>query len=390
MRVLYANHTSAISGAERSLLTLLKGLPGEISPVVAAPEGQFAEAARALGLPLHRLQGTAGSLKLHPWHTPVALAQIGYAAASLRRLADRLGVDVVHANSIRAGIVSVLASRAAGPPAVVHVRDCLPPGAASRATRSLIGHGAAAVVSNSRYTEGRFIEDGSAALARVVYNAVDFERFEPTLVDRAAARVQMGLDPTDVVLAVVGQLTPWKAQDDAVRIACMLKQAHRGIKLLLVGSAKFVAGATRYDNLAYVRSLERLIDGLGVRREVLLLGEREDIPRVLRAIDVVLVPSWEEPFGRSVSEAMAMEVPVAATSVGGPAELISHGKEGLLLPPREPERWARALEPLIGGPALRREMGRAGRERAAVQFAVERHVENVMSVYRAAMAARGG
>ncbi len=365
----------------------MDGLPAEVSARVAAPEGPFAEAVRALGTEVHRLQGTAGSLKLHPWHTPLALAQLGGAAAAVRRLAARLGVDVVHANSIRAGIVSVLASRLGGPPAVVHVRDCLPPGAVSRATRWLIGYGAAAVVSNSRYTESRFVERGIPALWRVVYNAVDLGRFDPARIDRAEARATLGLDPSDVVLAVVAQLTPWKAQDDAVRIVRLLKEGHRGIRLLLVGSAKFAAAATRYDNLAYVRSLERLIDELGLRREVLQLGEREDVPEVLRAVDVVLVPSWEEPFGRSVSEAMAMEVPVVATSVGGPAELIAHGKEGLLLPPREPERWAGALERLIGDPGLRREMGRVGRERAMVQFAVERHVDDMMSVYREAMAA---
>jgi glycosyltransferase involved in cell wall biosynthesis len=390
MRVLYVNHTSQISGAERSLLTLLAGLPSDISPAVASPEGAFADAVRALGLPVHRLQGTAGSLKLHPVHTAVALAQLARASVALRLLSGRLRIDVLHANSIRAGIISVLASHLGGPPAVVHVRDCLPPSAVSRATRRLIGQGAAAVVSNSRYTEGRFMKPGFPARARVVYNAVDLKRFDPARIERSEARAELGLDPSHVVLAVVAQLTPWKAQDDAVRIVRLLRDAYPGIRLLLVGSAKFVAGATRYDNPAYVRSLERLIDELGVSREVLQLGEREDIARVLRAVDIVLVPSWEEPFGRSVSEALAMEVPVAATSVGGPAELIAHGVEGILLAPRDPERWAEALEPLIGDPELRAEMGRAGRVRGKAQFTTERHVEAVMAVYGEVMAAPAG
>jgi len=87
-----------------------------------------------------------------------------------------------------------------------------------------------------------------------------------------------------------------------------------------------------------------------------------------------------------VKEAMAMEVPVVATSVGGPAELISHGKEGLLLPPREPARWAGVLESLITDPALRKSMGTAGRKRAMAELATERHVDGVMSVYRKVMA----
>ena len=89
---------------------------------------------------------------------------------------------------------------------------------------------------------------------------------------------------------------------------------------------------------------------------------------MLRAIDVLLVPSWEEPFGRTVVEAMAMEVPVLATSEGGPAESLREGVDGHLLPPRDPAAWVEPAARLLSDPALRAEMGRAGRARAAEQF----------------------
>ena len=60
------------------------------------------------------------------------------------------------------------------------------------------------------------------------------------------------------------------------------------------------------------------------------LGEREDVPELIRALDILLLPSWEEPFGRALIEAMALEVPVIATSVGGPAEILDDGREGFL------------------------------------------------------------
>lgn len=91
---------------------------------------------------------------------------------------------------------------------------------------------------------------GFPARARAIHNAVDLERFDPARIERSEARAELGLDPAGVVLAVVAQLTPWKAQDGAVRIVRLLKDAHPGIRLLLAGSAKFVAGTTRYDNLA--------------------------------------------------------------------------------------------------------------------------------------------
>lgn len=388
MKVLYVNHTSQISGGERSLLTLLDALPAEVAAVAACPPGPLAEALRAARVSTHRLPGTSGSLRLHPWHTTRALAEMGRAALVLRRLAVRLGADLVHANTIRAGMVSALAARLGGPPVVVHVRDCLPAGRATELTRRLVAN-AACLISNSAYTAQCFGAERAGALSRVAHSPVDMSRFDPALITREAARARLGLAAETPVLAVVAQLTPWKAQDDAVRALARLKESQPDVRLLLVGSTKFVARATRYDNRGYLRSLEELIAQLGVGREVLLLGEREDVPEILRAVDVALVPSWEEPFGRTMVEAMAMEVPVVATEVGGPAEVIRHGEHGLLLPPRDPARWAAELGRLIEQPELRRRMGRAGRLHATAEFSAQRHAERVVAAYAEVLGDRG-
>jgi glycosyltransferase involved in cell wall biosynthesis len=358
-----------------------------VSRSVACPEGPLAEALRASGVAVHPIGGTAGSLRLHPLHTTRALAELLGDAIALRRLAVRLGVDLVHANSIRAGLAAILAARLGGAPPVVHVRDCLPPGRATRAIRELICRGAAAVVSNSRFTQERFLVPGSRVRARPLHSPVDLERFDPERVDREEARRGLGLRAEDVVLGVVAQLTPWKGQDLAIRALGRLRESQPAARLLLVGSAKFTSAATRYDNRAYERSLERLVEELGLGDRVLFAGERDDVPRIMSALDVLLMPSWEEPMGRAVAEAMAMGVPVVATAVGGPGELISDGSEGLLLPPRDPERWALALEPLIADAVTREAMGRAGLERARRELGTRTHAEATLAVYRDVVAA---
>src|SRR5262249_10952391 len=93
------------------------------------------------------------------------------------------------------------------------------------------------------------------------------------------------------VLAVIAQITPWKAQDDAIRIAQILRSEHPGLRLLLVGSTKFDSAATRYDNSAYLESLRRLAAAGPDEGLVSFLGERDDIPEILRAVDLLLVPS---------------------------------------------------------------------------------------------------
>lgn len=191
MRVLYVNHTAEVSGAEHSLLTLLGALPNTVQPHVATPPGRLAAAVEDLGIPTTAITGTAGSLRLHPLHTPRALAEMGAAALQVHGAARRHGAELVHANSIRAGIVLGLARppRAA---TVVHVRDCLPPGPLSTATMRLISATATTVVANSRYTARSVLAAAPGARVEVVYNPVDLERWNPARIDRIAARARLG------------------------------------------------------------------------------------------------------------------------------------------------------------------------------------------------------
>jgi L-malate glycosyltransferase len=385
-RVLYVNHTSQVSGGERSLLTVLSGLDSAIQPVVACPEGQLADEVRALGVETVPLLGTEGSLKLHPYQTPLALWALLRDAVKIRRAAVSLGTDVIHANSIRAGLSAGLAARLGGPPVVVHVRDRLPASAVSSLTFQVLARTADHFVSNSRYTAAGVSSNHSGPPVSVLHNCVDLSRFDPERLTREEARARLGLGSEQPLLAVVAQITPWKAQDDAIRIAARLAAKHPDVRLLIVGSAKFVSKATRFDNTRYLAELESLTRSLGVEDNVLFMGEREDVPEILRALDVLLMPSWEEPFGRAIIEAMAMGVPVVATEVGGPSEIVTRGKEGVLLPPRDPERWAKVAGELLDDPGRRDEIGRRARERATRDFSLDAHVREVLALYHRVLA----
>jgi glycosyltransferase involved in cell wall biosynthesis len=155
--------------------------------------------------------------------------------------------------------------------------------------------------------------------------------------------------------------------------------------LLIVGEAKFARGSEAFDNPAFERSLQAMVSDLGLAGAVSFLGERADIPDIMRALDLVLVPSWEEPFGRSVIEAMAMETPVIATDVGGPPEILTDGAEGRLIPPQEPERWAEVAAELLDAPDELSRMGRTGRQTAVARFGRDRHVDAVLAAYREAL-----
>jgi glycosyltransferase involved in cell wall biosynthesis len=389
VRVLYVNHTATISGAERSLLDLLRPLPDSVQPHVATPPGALQAAVEKLGIETTRIAGTAGSLRLHPLHTPRALAEMILAARQVRRAARRHGAQVVHANSIRAGIVLGLA-RLHRVATIVHVRDCLPPGPVSSATLRLIAATATTIVANSRYTARSVLAAAPSAHVEVVHNSVDLERFDPEILDRVRARSRLGeAGERRLLLGVVAQLSPWKGQETAIEALAELRREGIDAHLLLVGSAKFVARSTRFDNRRYLAHLHRLVAEAGLESRVSWLGEREDVPEIVGALDVLLLPSWEEPFGRAVIEAMALGVPVIATDVGGPAEIITDEREGLLVPPRDPVKWTAAIQRLAASRDRRREMGRAGRVRVEQAFTSGHHADAMLAVYERAIASHG-
>jgi L-malate glycosyltransferase len=379
--VLYVNQTAQVSGAERSLLTLLEGLPREAGAALACPYGDLAEAAARLEVPVLPIPGTDASFRMHPLHTSRAALELRRSSRAVRALARARRPGVVHANTTRAGLISLGARRRGGPPLLVHVRDWVPDGAVPRITLRTLARGADLVVANSRWIATQVLRAAPSARVEVIHNPVDLGRFDPGAVDRAAAREALGLADGDFALAVVAQLTPWKGQDDAVRVVAALAERGLPARLVLGGSAKFVAAGTRFDNRAFEQVLLDLVRTLGVEDRVIFAGEREDVPELLGAVDVLLVPSWREAFGRIAAEAMAMGVPVVATDVGGPAEIVRDGVDGLLLPPREPARWADAVERLLADPALRQQMGASGRERAHAEFGAERHVAALLDAY---------
>ncbi len=385
MRILYVSHTSEISGGEHSLLGLLAQLPSSVEPLVATPPGPLQTAVAALGIPTAATLGTAGSLRLHPLHTPRALGELAAGALQVSRISRRFGADVVHANSIRAGIVLGL-GRLAPAATVVHVRDCLPPGPVANATLRMIAATATTIVANSGYTARAVLAMAPRARIEVVHNSVDLDRWDPARLDRDEARRALGQPPERLLLGVVAQLSPWKGQDTAIEALRLLRDEGLDAHLLLIGSAKFLASATRFDNETYLAGLRARIADAGLQERVSLLGERADVPELVRALDILLLPSEEEPFGRALIEAMALSVPVLATNVGGPPEIVEDGREGYLLTPRDPRAWAAAIRRIAESADRGSEMGRAGRLRVERDFNAERHTETMLAVYERAIA----
>jgi glycosyltransferase involved in cell wall biosynthesis len=379
--VLVVNQTATMSGGEHSLLTLIAALDARDARIaVASPVGDLSARITALGMRHVTIAGTEASFRLDVRTTPREMASLACSAFQVARAARRLRVDVVHANTTRAGLIAIAARGLGAPAPLVHVRDWTPPGRAADAVLDVVARGAADIVANSRHVANQFVRTPRSGL-RVIPNPVNLAHFDPARHQRSAARARLGIADSIPLAGVVGQLTPWKGQDDAIRSLAVARRSVPGAALVIAGSAKFAGAATRFDNAAFAQTLPPLTRRFGVGDAVTMLGEVDDVPGVLAALDVLLVPSWEEAFGRVVVEGMAMGLPVIATASGGPPEIIDDGRTGFLLAPRDPETWGGLLADLLRDPTRRADVGRAARL-AAMRFAPEAHAGAMLEAYR--------
>ncbi len=206
--------------------------------------------------------------------------------------------------------------------------------------------------------------------AALVVNGVDVKRFMAPVPPEAVEifRQANGLwgDP---VIGGIARLSPVKGLDLLLKAVPSLIQRYPQLQVLLVGD-----GPSRED-------LIRLAYHLGLEKRVILSHPLEDTRVALSAMKVFVAPALEEGFGLSIVEAMAAGVPVVASNVGGPASIIESGKSGILVPPADSEAIGKAVDALLGDPAKRDEMRRAGRERALKDFDIKRVVQEVEAVY---------
>jgi glycosyltransferase involved in cell wall biosynthesis len=267
-------------------------------------------------------------------------------------------------------------------PAIVFARDALPPSRVASASQRFVARRVACIVANSRFTAARFAAAAGCPAPTIIHPPVDLQRFSADGVDRSASRIRLGLSDDEApVIGVVAQLTPWKGQLDAIEALEVVRVRHARATLLLAGAVKFGGPRTRFDNHAYEEALRRRAVDLGVGDSVRFLGEHADVRDILAALDLLFVPSWEEPFGRSLAEGMAFGLPAIATTIGGPAELVTDGVDGVLLPPRSPELWGETAAGLLADPARAASLGAAAARTARASFGVERHVADVLAMY---------
>ena len=365
----------------RLLFVLTSPVRGGVEEVVVALLQRLDPAAfrLALAAPRELLESLAPDLAGVPVTTAPVSAPSWRHVCEIRRLGafiQRVRPDVVNPHLFRSVLVAAPLAKTLGVRAVVetyHGREAWRQGPlrgrflvdrlVARTVDRVIAVSEAArcfLVRKKAYPSGKVV---------VVPNGRDLSIFRPGMA-RGAARAELGLDDGRPVVGVVGRLETQKGHVYLLEAWRTVTRAFPETRLLVVGE-----GSLRAD-------LERRARELGIAGSVLFTGFRGDVPRLLDAIDVLVLPSLYEGMPLTAIEASAMARPVVATAVDGTPEVVRDSVTGLLVPPAEPEALARALSALLRDPGTRKRMGEAGRDLALGRFDLPAQVEATARVYR--------
>jgi len=297
-------------------------------------------------------------------------------ALRVAALGRRKRVRLLHATGVKGTLVARIAARLIGARTLLHVHDLNDPGAALSALQRLVAQPADAAVCVSEAVRELTVTRYRVApeRVRIARNGIPLELLRgAATAARSRVLEELGIEPGRPVLAMIGRLHAVKGHRD---LLAMLPEIVRGCPralLLVIGD-----GPERPDCEALARSL-------GMSGHVRFLGRRSDVPRLLAAIDLVLMPSRSEGLGLAAIEAIAAGRPVIAFAVGGLPEVVVDGVNGRLVRTGDHQAFASAVVETLRNPAQRLSYAR-GAASSAQRFGVEAHVRRLIDCYRMTLA----
>jgi L-malate glycosyltransferase len=382
LRILFYNHTGQVGGAERLLLTILGQLDrANFDPILICPEhGPLRKMGTRLGVPAESVSVLQARFTWRADHLVRYLKSFARVILDLRKKVISVDPDLIHANSVRAGLVVTAATLGLNKQVVWHIHDLLPRhpfnvliravGLLSRRTR---------MIAVAQESADRFIGFFRPLRKRVtvIPNGVDLERFHPDKITRQKIRGELQLGADEPVIGIIGRLTPSKGQMELLRAFKRVVSEFRTATLLIAGAPAF------NQEYEYAELLKRAASEPGISNRVLMLGARDDVAAVMQALDLLVVNSSSEACCLVILEAMACGVPVLATRTGGTPELIEHRRHGWLVPLRDEDALATAIKKLIRQPDLRSQFAREGRKRVTARFGLGRYIREIQNFYLA-------
>jgi len=381
--ILYLSHSANLYGSEQSLLLLIQGLnKKQFSPIVVLPTDG----------PLRQLLEPHAKVEivpsLQPWLTwrrgfwclvynIIIIPFILWSIFSLIKIIKKHKVELIHTNSL-VMIDGALAAKIMQIPHVWHARELLSATSlypihsvfGRRQVIAIIQNLSSFIIANSDATLACF---PGFSLITTIYNPVS-EAFLAATPNKTKIYTEFKLASNILLIGQAGHITSLKGYDDFITAAAIIKKSMPHVHF-------FIAGSTPKSGRVYEKKLRQMIIEYNLQETVHLVGYRTDIVSFMSALDVFVLASHSESFGRALVEASAIGIPVIGTNVGGIPEIVEHGVTGFIVPPYQPEKLAKAILLILKDPKLAHQMGQAGKAYVKQKFSSTAYISQITALY---------
>lgn len=296
-------------------------------------------------------------------------------AADIGSVITKNEIDLVYSNTVTF-VEGALAARKTIRPHIWHLREhvagnkdlkaVLPASVISRIIKALSD----IIILNSRSLKQGYAFNSNDNKEIIVYNGIDTNSFRVDHDQKNHFRKELGLTEATKVVSLIGSITPRKGLNTYIEMASKLAPKFDEIAFIIAGN-----GETKLTS-----ELKNKVNQLGLNDKFHFLGWRNDIDKILIDTDLLIVSAEQEPFGRTVVEAMALGVPVVSTCCGGPEEIIVDGATGFLAPINDAEQLAKSASKVLSDPALASSFSEKGLTRVQEMFSEDVYVKSIESI----------
>ena len=286
--------------------------------------------------------------------------------------------DFVHTHSTKGGIIVRFAAKLAGVPIIVHTIHGTPfqwgfSWALNKTAillEKIVALFSDKLIAVANLVKQEFLDVNICPGEKIetIYSGIDFSAFDVS-VDVEAKKKELGIRPDEQIVGTVGHLVERKGHIYLIEAAQQILEKTPNVRFIIAGEGP------------YRQEIEKKIVECKLSDKVMLLGNRDDVPELLSIMDIYVQPSLAEGLGRSMTEALYMKRPVIATAVNAVPELIEHEKTGLLIPPKEPQAIADAIQDLLSHPEKRKRLGENAHRKVFPEFSANLMVNRIENLY---------
>lgn len=371
-RILYISDIVGLGGGEISLINHLSNIDrNKFLPVVLCPKtGMLTDELLKIGIETKivywkRIRKLFGPIIYYPFFSFIRLLSF----------LKKESVDVVNANSFNAMMLIAPAAKLLDIPMIWTCHGWWPTG---KATGFIINNFVDKVIAVSGFVKDKLLQEGFIKPNKIVQISLGIDLLKySNLNSNEDVRHEYRISKNAPLIGMIGRFQKIKGHHIFIKMAAEIIKTYPKAHFMIVGSEVF----EDVKEAEYGREINGLIKNNGLDEKIVLTGFRYDIPQILKALDVLVIPSEVETFGMVVLEAMAAGVPVVSCAKGGPREIIKDGENGFIINDQTLSELAQRVIFLIENPQIRKTMGLNGMRHVAAHYQIGNQVEKIESLY---------